>query len=48
MDVVQNQLSIFVPPPIDNPIQREYWVEFNPVAALPSSGVIEFTVPGNF
>ena len=46
MDVVQNSLSIFVPPPIDNSIQREYWVEFNPIATLSDSGTIEFNIPG--
>ena len=46
MDVVQNSLSIFVPPPIDNSIQREYWVEFNPTAAISESGAIEFNIPG--
>ena len=46
MDVVQNSLSIFVPPPIDNSIQREYWVEFNPIAAISESGAIEFNIPG--
>ena len=47
MDVVQNSLSIFVPPPVDNSIQKEYWVEFSPVAILSSGGVIEFNIPGN-
>ena len=46
MEVVQNSLSIFVPPPIDNSIQREYWVEFNPIAAISESGAIEFSIPG--
>ena len=46
MDVVQNSLSIFVPPPIDNSIQREYWIEFNPIAAISESGAIEFSIPG--
>ena len=46
MDVVQNSLSIFVPPPIDNSIQREYWVEFNPIAAISESGAIGFYIPG--
>ena len=40
MDVVQSSLSIFVPPPVDNSIQREYW-------ALSSGGIIEFNIPGN-
>ena len=43
MDVVQNSLSIFVPPPIDNSIQREYWVEFNPIAEISESGAIEYS-----
>ena len=48
MDVVQNSLSIFVPPPVDNSISREYWVEFSPVAVLSGGGgVIEFNIPGN-
>ena len=34
MDVVQTSLSLFQAPPIDNSIQREYWVEFNPIAAI--------------
>ena len=46
MDVVQNSLSIFVPPPIDSSIQRQYWVEFNPIAAISESGAIEFNIPG--
>ena len=46
MDVVQNSLSIFVPPPIDNSIQREYWVEFYPIAAISESGAIEFNISG--
>ena len=47
MDVVQNSLSIFVPPPVDNSIQKEYWIEFSPVAILSSGGAIEFNIPGN-
>ena len=46
MDVVQTSLSLFMPPPIDNSIQREYWVEFNPIAAISGGGVIEFNIPG--
>ena len=46
MDVVQTSLSLFIPPPIDNSIQREYWVEFNPIAAISGGGVIEFNIPG--
>ena len=46
MDVVQTSLSLFMPPPIDNSIQREYWVEFNPLAAISGGGVIEFNIPG--
>ena len=45
MDVVQTSLSLFIPPPIDNSIQREYWVEFNPIAAISGGGVIEFNIP---
>ena len=46
MVVVQTSLSLFMPPPIDTSIQREYWVEFNPIAAISGGGVIEFNIPG--
>ena len=46
MDVVQASLSLFIPPPIDNSIQKEYWVELNPIAAISGGGVIEFNIPG--
>ena len=46
MDVVQTSLSLFMPPPIDNSIQREYWVEFIPIAVISGGGVIEFNIPG--
>ena len=46
MDVVQTSLSLFQAPPIDNSIQRESWVEFNPIAAISESGPIEFNIPG--
>ena len=46
MDVIEPPLSIFQPPPIDNTIQKEYWVEFNPIAAITDSSVIEFNIPG--
>ena len=46
MEVVQNSLSLFVPPPVDNTIEKEYWVEFNPIAAITDAGVIEFNIPG--
>ena len=46
MDVVQNFLSIFVPPPIDNSIEREYWVEFNPFTSISENVAIEFNIPG--
>ena len=46
MDVVQTSVSIFAPPPIDNSIIKEYWVEFNPVASISDSGIIEFNIPG--
>ena len=46
MDVVQTSVSIFAPPPIDNSITKEYWVEFNPVAAISENGIIEFNIPG--
>ena len=46
MDVVQTSLSLFQAPPIYNSIHREYWVEFNPIAAISESGPIEFNIPG--
>ena len=46
MDVVQTSLSFFQAPPIDNSIQRECWVEFNPIAAISESGPIEFNISG--
>ena len=46
MDVVQTSVSIFSPPPIDNSITKEYWVEYNPVAAISENGIIEFNIPG--
>ena len=46
MDVIQTPLTIFEPPPIDKMIQKEYWVEFNPIAAITDSSVIEFNIPG--
>ena len=46
MDVIQNSLSIYIPPPIDKSIIKEYWVEFNPITSLTESTVIEFNIPG--
>ena len=46
MDIIQTPLTIFQPPPIDKTIQKEYWVEFNPIAAITDSSVIEFNIPG--
>ena len=46
MDVVQTFVSIFAPPPIENSITKEYWVEFNPVAAISENGIIELKKPG--
>ena len=46
MDVIQNSLSIFVPPLVDKSITKEYWVEFNPIATITDSSVIEFNIPG--
>ena len=46
MDVVQTSVSIFSPPPIDNSITKEYWVEYNPVAEISENGIIEFNIPG--
>ena len=39
-------MSIFILPSIDNFIQRQYWVEFNPIATISESGAIEFNIPG--
>ena len=44
MDVTS--LSLFQGPKIDTSIQREYWVEFDPIAAISESGPIEFNIPG--
>ena len=46
MDVVQTSLSLFAPPPTDRSIVKEYWVDYNPIAAITEGGVIEFNVPG--
>ena len=46
MDVVQTSLSLFAPPPTDKSIVKEYWVDYNPIAAITEGGVIEFNVPG--
>ena len=46
MDVVQTSVSLFAPPPTDNSIINEYWVDYNPIAAISEGGIIEFTVPG--
>ena len=46
MDVVQTSLTVFTPPPTDNSIVKEYWVDNNPIAAISEGGVIEFSVPG--
>ena len=46
MDVVQTSVSIFAPPPIDNSITKEYWVEMNPVATISENVIIEFNIPG--
>ena len=46
MDVVQSSLSLFQPPPIDESIHKEFWVEFNPIASITDNGVIEFNIPG--
>ena len=34
------------PPPTDKLIVKEYWVDYNPIAAITEGGVIEFNVPG--
>ena len=39
-------MLLFRPPPIDKSIQREYWVDFNPIAAISGSGAIGFNIPG--
>ena len=46
MDVIQNSLSIFIPPPVDKSITKEYWVEFNPITSMTDSSVVEFNIPG--
>ena len=46
MDIVQTSVSLFMPPPLDKSIQKEYWVEFNPIATISEGGVIEFNIPG--
>ena len=46
MDVVQTSVSIVAPPPLDNSIIIEYWVEFNPIATISENGIIEFNNPG--
>ena len=46
MDVVQTSLSLFAPPATDKTIVKEYWVDYNPIAAITEGGVIEFNVPG--
>ena len=48
MGVIQTPLTIFQPPPIDKTIQKEYWVEFNPIAAITVSSVIEFNIPADY
>ena len=48
MDIIQTPLTIFQPPPIDKTIQfNPIAVEFNPIAAITDSSVIEFNIPGN-
>ena len=39
-------LNVFQAPPIDNSIQREYWVEFNNIATISETGPIKFNIPG--
>ena len=46
MDVVQTSLSLFAPPPTDKTIVKEYWVDYNPIAAISEGSVIEFSIPG--
>ena len=41
-------MSLFAPPPTDNSIVKEYWVDYNPIAAISEGGVIEFSVPRTF
>ena len=38
MDVVQTLLMLFTPPPTDNSIVKEYWVDYNPIAAISEGG----------
>ena len=46
MDVIQNSLALFQPPFLENSIQKEYWVEYNPMATISEQSVIEFNIPG--
>ena len=45
MDVVQTSLYLFAPPATDKSIVKEYWVDYNPIAAISEGGVIELSVP---
>ena len=40
MNIVQTSLALFQPPSIESAIDKEYWVEFNPVASISENGVI--------
>ena len=40
MDVVQTSLTLFTPPPTDNSIVKEYWVDYNPIAAISEGGLL--------
>ena len=34
MSVVHKSLTFFTPPPTDNSIVKEYWADYNPIAAI--------------
>ena len=46
MDIIQDSLALFQPPYIENGIQKEYWVDYNPMATISEQSVIEFNIPG--
>ena len=46
MDIIQDSLALFQLPYIENSIQKEYWVEYNPMATISEQSVIEFNIPG--
>ena len=46
MDVVQSSLALFQPPLLENIIQKEKWIKFQPLANMSEGSVIEFQTPG--